>query len=417
MSEFELSRLFLALVSLLGLAHGLGYACDRCGLPRVIGEIGAGLLLGPSVFGSLFPELQSSVFNAFDGQSTVLSALYWIGLIALMFTSGFRIKRHFNRQDTRFTVIILASSTIIPFAAGWMAPSLFDFSAYAGSNGTGLALIIVIAIAFSVTSIPVISKIFTDLGIIDTRFARIVLAVATAQDLILWTFLSVATGLAQGTSPDAAGISTTVVVTILFIGLALIFAPGLLNRVGHMRFNLVLKSSATGYLFFICFLFVTLASFLSINLVFGALIAGIVVGSVPDERLEFVKERISDVSHGLFIPVYFALVGLKIDLPDNLDPVFTVAFILISSAIVIACVTMAVRLSGQGMLSSLNFGMAMNTRGGPGIVLASVALEFAIINQTFYVTLVSAAVITSLISGIWFRQLLRRGLPLMNDRA
>jgi Kef-type K+ transport system membrane component KefB len=184
-----------------------------------------------------------------------------------------------------------------------------------------------------------------------------------------------------------------------------------------MRFNLVLKSSATGYLFFICFLFVTLASFLSINLVFGALIAGIVVGSVPDERLEFVKERISDVSHGLFIPVYFALVGLKIDLPDNLDPVFTVAFILISSAIVIACVTMAVRLSGQGMLSSLNFGMAMNTRGGPGIVLASVALEFAIINQTFYVTLVSAAVITSLISGIWFRQLLRRGLPLMNDRA
>ena len=113
------------------------------------------------------------------------------------------------------------------------------------------------------------------------------------------------------------------------------------------------------------------------------------------------------------MPVYFALVGLKIDLPSDLDIGFTLGFIAVSSVIEIGCVVLATRLAGRDMLTSVNFGFAMNTRGGPGIVLASVALGAGIINETFYVTLVLAALLTSLFSGMWFRWLLVRGIPLM----
>lgn len=416
-SEFELSRMFIALLCLLGMAHACGYTCERFRMPRVVGEIMGGVLLGPTLLGFFLPEVHEAIFNAFPAQDQVLSAFYWIGLTTLMFISGFRVQRRLDPEDAHLIGVIIVAATGLPFLAGWVAPHLFDFTPYAGPNGGTLPLTLVIAIAFAVTSIPVISKIFLDLKIIDTRFARIVLAAATTQDLVLWVGLSVATAIANGGDASPATLAATIFKTLAFVGLALAFGPRLLERVTRMRFNLVLKASVTGYLFVICFLLVAVASLLSVNLVFGALVAGMVVGAVANEKFTAVKERISDVSLGLFVPVYFALVGLRIDLPNDLDIGFTLGFIAVSSALEIGCVVIGARLVGRDMLTSVNFGFAMNTRGGPGIVLASIALAAGIINETFYVTLVVAALLTSLFSGMWFRWLLARGKPLMTSAA
>jgi len=414
MSDFELSRMFIALLCLLGMAHGCGYACERFRMPRVIGEITGGIVLGPTLLGFFLPTLYSSIFNAFPGEQQVLSAFYWIGLTTLMFISGFRVQHRLDREDASLAGIIIVAATGLPFLAGWFAPRLFDFSTLAGPNGGVLPLTLVIAIAFSVTSIPVISKIFLDLKIMETRFARIVLAAATIQDLVLWVGLSVAAGIAQGSDATTGTIAMTIFKTIIFISMALVFGPRLLAWVTQLRFNLVRKASLTGYLFVICFLLVAVASLLSINLVFGALVAGMVVGAVPNEEFTAVKARISDISVGLFVPIYFAIVGLKIDLPNDLNIGFTLGFIVISSVIEIGCVVIGARLIGRNMLTSINFGFAMNTRGGPGIVLASIALGAGIINETFYVTLIIAALLTSLFTGVWFRWLLSRGIPLMS---
>ncbi|MGH6660834.1 MAG: cation:proton antiporter, partial [Rhodospirillales bacterium] len=202
MSEFELSRMFIALLCLLGMAHACGYACERFHMPRVIGEITGGILLGPTLLGFFLPNVHDSIFDAFPAEKQVLSAFYWIGLTALMFISGFRVQRRLDREDARLTGVIILAATGLPFLAGWIAPRLFEFAPYAGPNGGVLPLTLVIAIAFAVTSIPVISKIFLDLKIIETRFARIVLAAATTQDLILWVGLSIATGIAHGSDAD-----------------------------------------------------------------------------------------------------------------------------------------------------------------------------------------------------------------------
>lgn len=415
MSEFELSRMFAALLCLLGMAHACGYACERFRMPRVIGEISAGLILGPTLLGFFLPDVYQAIFKAFPAEQQVLSAFYWIGVVILMFISGFRVQRRLNREDMRLVGVIAFTSMGLPFIAGSIASDIFNFAPYVGPVGSAspLTFTLVVAIAFAVTSIPVISRIFLDLKIIDTHFARVVLATATTKDLFLWVVLSIATGIAQGSGAEPMDLAATVLKTVLFVGVTLGFGPRVFIWATGLRLNLIRKASLTGYLFVICFLVVALANLLSVNLVFGALVAGMVVGAVPNEELKVVKERIGDISLGLFVPIYFALVGLKIDLPNDLNIVFTLGFVAVSSAVVIGCVFIGARLIGRDTLTSANFGMAMNTRGAPGIVLASIALEAGIINGTLYVTLVIAALLTSLASGMWFRWLLTCGKPLM----
>lgn len=417
MTEVELSRLFLALVSLLIAALGTGYVFERLKMPRVVGEITGGLVLGPSVLGGLAPDAHQWLFAAAAGQRLALDVFYWVGLVLLMFISGFRIQRNLSRDDRRTILVILVAATVPPFALGIAAPSVFDLSSYVGSAANPLAFQLVLGIAVAVTSIPVISKIFLDLGIIETRFAKIVLGCATLQDLLLWTVLAIATGLASGgsiaeTQASAWTLARTTGVTLVFLGLALWLLPRYLPVASELRFNIVSRASPTGYTLAVCFVFAALASVLGINVIFGAFIAGIAVGALANDRFAEVKARIADVSLAFFVPIYFALVGLKIDLPRFFDPLFTLNFIVLTTAIEIGCVFASARWIGKTALTSFNLGMAMNTRGGPGIVLASVAYGFGIIDGTFFVTLVLAAVLTSLVSGAWFRSVLTRGLPL-----
>ena len=420
MTDPELSRLFLAIVTLLMAALTVGYLFDRLGLPRVVGEIMGGLALGPSMLGGLFPDIHGWLFEAAGKQGTALDVLYWIGLVLLLFTSGFRIQRNLSRDDRNTILVVLVAATALPFGLGFAAPVMFDLSFLIGSAGNTLAFQLVMGVAVAVTSIPVISKIFIDLGIIETRFAKIVLGCATLQDLVLWTVLAIATGLIADGLPAATRevsllqAGKTAAITLGFLAVSLWLAPLLLKALDGTRINIISRSSPTGYTLAICFIFAALAAALGINAIFGAFVAGIAVGALPDETFSEVKRRIADVSLAFFVPIYFALVGLKIDLPRFLDPMFTANFIVLTTMVELGAVILAARLIGKTPLTSFNLGMAMNTRGGPGIVLASVALSFGIINGVFFVTLVLAAVITSLASGAWFRLLLRRGLPLYN---
>jgi Kef-type K+ transport system membrane component KefB len=416
MSEAELSHLFLAIVLLLGAALGTGYLFERLAMPRVVGEIVGGMLLGPTVFGWLMPQWQAWIF-APGGATHALDALYWIGLVLLMFTSGFRIQRNLTREDRRSVLVVLAAATLPPFALGYAVPLVVDMTALMGPAGNSLAFRLVLGIAVAVTSIPVISRIFLDLSIIDTPFAKVVLACATLQDLLLWTILAVATGLAagQGVAQAEAGalpVLKTAGVALVFLLVSIWLAPRILPAVSGNRFNLVSRASPIGYVLAVCFIFAAIASLLGINAIFGGFVAGIAVGALPEARFAAVKARIADISLGFFVPIYFALVGIKIDMPQFFDLWLTVYFILLSSAVELICVVLAACLLGKTVLTSFNLAVAMNTRGGPGSVLASVAYGFGIIGGELFVTLTLAALITSLASGVWFRHLLRRGWPL-----
>jgi len=413
LENLELTRFFFAIVSLLSAAHFFGYLFQRFRLPRVIGEIFGGFLLGPTLLGRFLPGAYQWLFQAFESEGKLLSIVYWLGLILLMFVSGFEIKRSLRREERRIIGAVLIGSTFLPFLSGWLAPRFFDFAPYLGTKGSLPAFRIILAIAAAVTSIPVISRIFMDLKIMSTDFAKIILSAATIHDLLLWIALAVATSLVGPQALTPATIGSTLLITISFFAISLLITPEILKWISQFRYNLLIKSSVSGYTLLICFSFAALASLLNVNIVFGALLAGIVVGMLPDERFREQKAQIKDLSLAFFTPLYFAIVGLKLDLIHHLDSHLLLGFLILSSLTAILGTTLAAKTVRRDWLSSFNLGVAMNARGGPGIVLATVAFDLGIINEVFFVTLVLTAVLTSLFSGYWLRFVLSKGWELL----
>ncbi|MBK8783565.1 MAG: cation:proton antiporter [Anaerolineales bacterium] len=415
LTDMELTRFFFALVLLLLFSHTFGFLLNRLKLPRVIGEIFGGLLLGPTVLGYFSPNAYTWLFSAFESEGKLISLMSWLGLILLMFVSGFEIEKSLDKDDRRIILVLIIGSTVLPFFAGWVAPSMYDFTPYLGVKNNIIALQLVIAIATAITSIPVISKIFMDLGVMNTRFAKIVLSIATIHDVLLWIVLAVATGMVNAETPSIWQITTSIVLTIAFFGLTLFFMPKAMLTLIRSRYNLLIRSSISGYILFICFLFAAIASLLSVNVVFGALLAGIVIGLMPRKFMRPAKNNVKDISLALFVPLYFAIVGLKLDFVHNFEPVFFLWFLTFTTLFQTLGTVISAKLIKKDWLSSFNFGVAMSTRGGPGIVLATVAFDLGIINEVFFVTLVSIAITTSLFAGTWFKYVLSKGWQLLND--
>jgi len=415
LSNLELTRFFFAVILLLMSAHFVGYLFNKFNLPRVGGEILGGIILGPSLLGQFLPSVYVWIFQGFEAEGKLLSLVYNLGMILLMFISGLEVQKTVTKDERKDITAIFLGSTIIPFVSGLFAPNVFDFTPYLGIKNSMPALVIVIAIAASVTSIPVLSKIFIDLGIINTKFSKLILTTATLHDVVLWVALAIATGIANGKTVAFANVAVPVVITIAFFLVALFVMPRALKISEKSKYNLIIKSSTTGYSLFVCFLFVAIASLLDVNIIFGALLAGVVFGIVTIDKYQDVKSHVKEISTGFFIPIYFAIVGLKIDLIHHFEPLFFVGFLLFTTIAEMMGSMLAARYLRKDWFSTLNICVAMTTRGGPGIVLATVAFDIGIINEVLFVTMVLVAIVTSILSGYWFRYVLSKGWELIKS--
>jgi Kef-type K+ transport system membrane component KefB len=343
----------------------------------------------------------------------VLSFLYNFGLLLLMFASGAETKGLFNREDRRQVAWLGALGTGIPFLAALCAVSFIPLGLLAGRSQARLPLMLVVSIAVAVTSIPVLSKILHDLNILHTRFARLVLGVAVIEDIVLWAVLAVATALAASTNVPNRTIAEHIGLTLAYFGLGLLVAPKLLAKLTRWRWNVLAATSPIAYVVVILLAYSAVASLLDISLVFAAFLAGYAV--VADrELLGQAVSAVSEFSFAIFVPIYFAVVGYKLDLGKSFSWWMLLAFLMLSSVAKLASAGLGATLAGFGVRDSVNLATALNARGGPGIVLASVAFDAGIINAVFYTTLVLVAILTSQVAGAWLAYVLHSGRPLLS---
>jgi Kef-type K+ transport system membrane component KefB len=426
MSTRELGSLAVALLLLVLGANLLGQLFARFRQPKVVGEILAGVLLGPSLLGQLAPGLAAELFGDGSGDpaTAVLGFLYHLGLLLLMFVSGASVRHVLDRENRKPIALILAVGVPLPFVAALALAPLLPLDRLVGPVGSRLALVLVFAIAVAVTSIPVITKIFYDLGILHTRFASLMLGTAVLEDIILWAVLAVATAIASATVTAGGGslaqaVSLHVAANVAYIAVAMTVAPVLLRRVGRARWNTLAARSPIAWVMVVFLAYVAVAAAMDVTLVFAAFLAGFgIVGGAratePDQRrFQVPLESLSQVSAAVFVPIYFAIVGYRLDFTRSFSPLLLVGFLVGSSALAIACKGLAIRLAGFRGLDIVNLAVTLNARGGPGIVLASVAFDAGIINASFFTTLVLTAVLTSQACGIWLDFVLRRGWPLL----
>jgi len=415
LTSAEISHFLLAMGCLLATAHLLGYMAERIYIPRVIGEVAAGLVLGPTLLGHFFPDAFKWLFLGFATEDKLFGLLYQFGLLMLMFCSGLKFQTRFNKDDIKITSALVVGATIPAFIVGWFAADIFNITPYLGTANNPLAMKIVIAISIAITSIPVISKIFNDLGIMHTRFAKIVIACAGFHDILLWVALGFATALASngdvftvGTALKSVGISLGFIIGTFVLGYFLF------KRLTIIRQNLLFRSSNLGYFLFIMFMLASLAGNLHVETIFGALLAGIIAKvALPKAISERLDQGVSNISFSWFIPIFFATVGLQLDLVKHFNPLFFLAYFLFATLTQTLAVFITSRTIKQDRLTSFNLGVAINDRGGPGIVLSSVAYAAGIINQEFFAILVMLALITSWIPGTWLRIVVKKKWRLM----
>jgi K+:H+ antiporter len=412
MSANAVGSLILFLSLLLTAAHLLGYLFTRLRQPRVIGEILAGVLLGPFVLGRLamYSHLLQLDLDA-ASKKAALDLLYQMGLLLLMFVSGAETKALFQRHERKAVAWLAIVGTGLPFLAMIATAPVLLLARFMGEKANRTSLILVMGIAVAVTSIPVISRIFFDLKILHTRFARLVLGVAVLEDIVLWAVLAVATAMADSSGLPRKNITMHIVATGLYFALGLSLAPKVMKRVSKSRFNVLAQTSPVSYTLLIALVYVAAAGLLSVNMVFAAFLAGF---AVSRKRLGEALETISRFSFALFIPVYFALVGYALIFDRSFSVVMLLGFLTGACLIKLACVALGARLAGFRGLDVINLAVATNARGGPGIVLASVAYQAGIISAAFYTTLVLVAVLTSQAAGAWLEFVLRKGWTLLS---
>jgi Kef-type K+ transport system membrane component KefB len=341
-----------------------------------------------------------------------------------MFISGSHVRRLLSKENRRETAWILGVGTPLPFflVLGLGLASVIPIDPLVGVKGVKTATLLVLASAVAVTSIPVISRIFHDLKILHTRFASLVLGFAVLEDIVLWGVLAVATALTKSTSLSEqnvlASTSIHLATTLIYMGAGLTVLPGLLKRVRQLRRNLLYKSSPLAYGICVLFAYVGIAAYLDVNLVFAAFLAGfgLAGGIAGDERQYFTEalDAIHRFSFSVFIPVYFALVGYRLVFGREFSFVMFVTVLIGSSLVALASRGLAAKLAGFQKLDILNLAIATNARGGPGIVMASVAYEAGIISAAFYTALVLTAIVTSQAAGMWLRFVLSKGWPLLS---
>jgi Kef-type K+ transport system membrane component KefB len=393
----------------------LGYLFVKLRQPRVVGEIFAGILLGPALLGR-FP-IASRLATAVDRQGSPLNFIYWLGLLLLMFLSGAETRQLFSREERGEVGWLVVVGTGAPFLLALLFGPWLIRPALSGPNGNRISLMIILAVGVAVTSVPVVSKIFSDLKILHTRFARLVLGVAVLEDIGLWLALAVATATAGKSALNPRQMTYHLVATVAFFGLGLTVLPRIVKRINKSRFNVLAKQSPVAYAISVLLGYCVLAGLLNVSIVFAAFLAGFAVVHKKRKLFSEALEAIGKVAFAFFVPVYFAIVGLKLDLVRGLSLGMLAAFIVGSCLVKIFSVSLAARLAGFRGMDMINLAITTNARGGPGIVLASVAFDAGIISPQFYTTLVIAAVVTSQMAGAWLDYVLRKGWPLLSPVA
>ncbi len=399
LNESQIIVTFIALALLLLFASIFGKLLEKIKGPRVVGEILGGMILGGSGLFLLCPEFANQIFFNYDGEGRVLNIFYQLGLVFLMLLSGYNTDIKVDRRNIRTISLVFLGATLLPMLCSIPLVKLFA-PYFIGDMGNELSFGFVFCIGVAITSIPVISKIFFDMGIMNTRFANTILTVATFQDLCLWILLNVATSIASTGELDIPRMLLVAAATLgMFVVVALI----------SKKMQLVKRKVDTKTLYAFSFvsmlLTCALLSKLGINIMYSAFLVGYIIKAVFG-KTDHIKEKMAGVenfSFAFFVPIYFALVGIQLNVIHDFSLLRFMVFFALAFMLEFIGTWSALLFAKISNKARASFAVTMNARGGPGIVLATVSYAAGIINLEFFTVLILTTMLSSMIAGYYLR--------------
>ena len=366
--------------------------------PAVIGEILAGILLGPTVLGMLKPDWFEALYPAGAVAGVVLSGFVQVAVIMLLFIAGLEVDLHIVWQQGRQALTTSLFGLIIPFVLGFVFPYFFpQFFGIADVSGR-LTFALFMGTAMAITALPVIVRILMDINLFKSRMGLLVVASAMVDDLVGWLIFSVILGLI-GKEGGSMPLINTIILTIGFAAFMLTVGRGMLNRVlPWVNKKFAWPGGVLSLSLALCFMAAAFTEYIGIHAIFGAFIMGVALGD-SEHFSERAKEIVHQFINNVFAPLFFVSIGLRVNFILNFDLGLTLIILAIAFVGKIVGSGLGTRLGGFSWKESLAAGFGMNARGAMEIILGIIALENGLINEKVFVSLVIMALVTSMTSG------------------
>jgi Kef-type K+ transport system membrane component KefB len=397
------ARFLLQLLVILLMTRAAGWLLRRCGQPAVIGEIGAGIILGPSVCGALFPGFSEGLFP--EASLGTLGIVSEMGLVLFMFVIGIELDAAVVRKKARQSLIISATSIALPFVMGCvLSYYLYRNYAAAGAGFTGFALFM--GIAMSITAFPVLARILRERGLDRSRLGVLALTCAAADDVAAWCLLAAITAIIK--AGGLAGVGLTLALCGAYAAIMVLLVKPLTRRLirsadadGGMPRRLI-PTLLGGML-----ASAWVSQAIGIHALFGAFLFGLVIPVDWAYRKAFVA-RVEDVAGVLLLPVFFVITGLRTEigaLRDGSDWLVCGLIIIAAVAGKLGGGALAARFTGESWRDAFALGALMNTRGLMQLIVLNIGYDLGILSPAIFTMMIVMAMVTTAMTGPLLRKL------------
>ncbi len=418
MGDHTLAIFAAQLILLLLVGRVLGEGMSRIGQPALFGQLLAGVLLGPSVFGMLAPQWRAVLFPDDKTLKTMIDAVSQIGILLLLLLTGMETNLALVRRRTRAVIGSSLSGIAVPFACG-VALAFALPKDIIPPHQNPLVTALFLGTALAISSVKIVAMTLMDIGVIRRDIGQMILSTAILDDTLAWIIIAVISGIATEGVIDLRHIGASIGGTALFLVFCLTLGHRLVGRLivwvnDHMTIDVPVITT-------ILVVMLTLSlttELIGVHTALGAFVAGIMVGQSPI-LTEHIENELRGFIFAFFAPVFFAVAGLGMDLRTLADPtllLFTVAVIVVASVGKFAGALAGGRLGGLTTMESLALATGLNARGSTEVIIASIGLAMGALSTELYTMIVAMAVVTTMAMPPMLRWVMAR-VPMGEEEA
>ena len=404
---------FAQLAVLLLIGRGLGELMQKLGQPAVMGQLLGGVLLGPSVLGLLWPDLQHALFPGTPEQKSMINAVSQLGILMLLLLTGMETDLRLVRRVGRAAVAVAAAGVALPFICGFALGQMLPDSILPNPQARFVSSLF-LATALSISSIKIVAMVVREMNFMRRDVGQIIVASAILEDSSGWIIIAMSFGLASSGTVDMRSVSFAVLGTLLFLGFSLTIGRRIVFwLIRWTNDNFTSEYAVITVILLIMIVMALITYVIGVQTVLGAFVAGVLVGESPI-LTRHIDQQLRGLIAALFMPVFFGLSGLGADLTVLKDPALlflAVGLIVIASVGKFAGAFVGGKLGRLSGKESLALACAMNARGSTEVIVASIGLSAGVFSRNLYTLIVGMAVITTLAMPPMLRWALRR-LPL-----
>lgn len=393
----EVINLLLQLSAMLIIARVFAELARYLKQPAVVGEIIAGIVLGPTIFGMAMPEFYTYLFETNELTNIALDGFVQISVVLLLFIAGLEVELQIVWSQGKNALKIAVASMVLPIIAGFVVA--YAFPDFLGVNiNDRIVASTFFGLAISITALAVVARVLMDLNLFKTQTGLLIIAAAMIVDVLGWIVFSVILSLSEG-STGGLGVWPTIGLTLLFTLVMLTVGKGLIDRtLPWINKNLAWPGGLLSLSLALCFLAASFTEFIGIHAIFGAFIIGVALGD-SEYLTEKAKEILHQFINNIFAPIFFVSIGLKVNFIESFDLGVTGVVVIVGLLTKYYGAYFGGRVSGIGRKESIVVGFGLSTRGSMDIILGLIALEYGLVSNSLFIGLVILALVSSIASG------------------